>query len=259
MKNEDKRKISEIIFLIIAVLCFISGIALLMQNNGTIFFLIMILLGFIFIALAYMIHNKLWKKIPKWIRVGIVTCFSIMMGIFIFVEGLILTQINARGEENLDYIIVLGALVREDGPSSILKARLDAAVDYLEENPNTKCIVSGGQGKNEPYSEAEGMRRYLVKEGIDESRIIIEDKSTNTVENIQNSMKLIEKENPRVGIVTSNFHVYRGVGIAKKQGLTDVCGIAGDVHPVYLPVNMFREFFGVVKDTVLGNMTCMVN
>lgn len=254
MKKFNKRKISEIILLIIAFLCLVSGIVLFMQNYGTIFFMIWILLGVIFIALAYMIHNKLWKRIPKWIRVGIVTCFSIMMGFFIFVEALILTQINAKGEDNLDYIIVLGALVRQDGPSSILKARLNAAVDYLEKNPDTICIVSGGQGKNEPYPEAEGMRRYLVKKGIDESRIIKEDKSVNTVQNIQNSMKLIEKENPQVGIVTSNFHVYRGVNIAKKQGLTDVCGIAGNVVPFYLPTNLFREFFGVVKDTIMGNM-----
>ena len=119
MKKFNKRKISEIILLIIAFLCLVSGIVLFMQNYGTIFFMIWILLGVIFIALAYMIHNKLWKRIPKWIRVGIVTCFSIMMGIFIFVEALILTQINAKGEDNLDYIIVLGALVRQDGPSSI--------------------------------------------------------------------------------------------------------------------------------------------
>ena len=114
--------------------------------------------------------------------------------------------------------------------------------------------MSGGQGKNEPYPEAEGMRRYLVKKGIDESRIIKEDKSVNTVQNIQNSMKLIEKENPQVGNVSSNFQVYRGVNIAKKQGLTDVCGIAGNVEPFYLPTNLFREFFGVVKDTIMGNM-----
>ena len=254
MKKISKRKIAELFLWIVAALCFISGIVLFLHNYGTAFFAVWITLGVFFIALAYMVRRRLWKKIPKWIRVIVISCFTILITVFVLVEGLILTQINAKGKKDLDYIIVLGALVREEGPSSILRARLDAAIDYLEDNPNTICIVSGGQGVNEPFSEAEGMRRYLVENGIDESKIVIEDKSFKTIENIQNSMKLMDKENPKVGIVTSNFHVYRGMKIAKKQGLSDVCGIAGNVVPLYLPTNMFREFFGVVKDTIKGNM-----
>lgn len=76
----------------------------------------------------------------------------------------------------------------------------------------------------------------------------------NTIQNITNSKALMEGENPKVGIVTSKFHVYRAVKIAKKQGLSDACGIAGYVVPSYMPTNMFREFFGVIKDTLQGNM-----
>ena len=98
------------------------------------------------------------------------------------------------------------------------------------------------------------MRRYLAEHGVDEARILMEPDSFNTIQNIQNSMKLIEKEKPSVGIVTSNFHVFRACRIAQKQGLEDVDGLAGYVVPAYMPQNMFREFFGIVKDWLVGNM-----
>lgn len=85
---------------------------------------------------------------------------------FAVIEACIASRINSKGEDNLDYIIVLGAMIREDGPSSILKARLDSAIEYLDGNPGTKCIVSGGQGYDEPCSEAEGMRKYLVEKAL---------------------------------------------------------------------------------------------
>ncbi|MFR6589470.1 MAG: YdcF family protein [Gallintestinimicrobium sp.] len=74
------------------------------------------------------------------------------------------------------------------------------------------CVLSGGQGSNEPVSEAQGMYDDLVKKGIDPKRLILEDQSTNTVENLRFSRKLIPREVQKVGIVTSNFHVYRACG-----------------------------------------------
>ena len=77
--------------------------------------------------------------------------------------------------------------MRESGPRAALKYRLDEAVEYLEDNPKTICIVSGGQGANEPYSEAEGMAQYLKEQGIAASRILLEDKSLNTEQNMEYS------------------------------------------------------------------------
>ena len=102
--------------------------------------------------------------------------------------GMILGDFSAKGSQKLDYIIVLGAQVRENGPSVVLKYRLDTAIMYLEENPDTICIVSGGQGKNEPFSEAHGMATYMVQNGVASDRILIEDQSTNTIENIQQAI-----------------------------------------------------------------------
>lgn len=114
--------------------------------------------------------------------------------------------------------------------------------------------MTGGQGANEPFTEAEGMRDYLVNIGIDESRIILEPRALNTQQNIAYSKALMDSPEASVGIVTNNFHVFRGVGLAKKQGLTDTCGIAAPSNPLYLPNNVLREYFGITKDFLAGNL-----
>ena len=90
------------------------------------------------------------------------------------------------------------------------------------------------------------MADYLKKNGISEKRIILETKSLTTEQNISNSMELMEKD-ASVGIVTNNFHMFRAIQIAKKQGLKKVCGIAAESTRLYLPNNMLREFFAMVK------------
>lgn len=254
VKKWNKRFIFISIFVLLAIACILYGIRVMWLGYGTSFFLIWMILAAALLFIAFAIYKQLWKWFPKWLRRTIVIVVSICIALFVFVEGCILSAVNAQGEKDLDYVIVLGAMVKEDGPSSILAARLNAAVRYLEENERTKVIVSGGQGENEPWSEAEGMKRYLVEKGIEEERIILEPDSFNTIQNISNSKKLMGDENASVGIVTSNFHVFRACAIARKQGLKNVSGIAGYVVPFYMPQNMFREFFGIVKDTLAGNM-----
>ena len=137
----------------------------------------------------------------------------------------------------------------------VLQYRLDAAADYLAANGNTKCIVSGGQGFNEPHPEADVVGDYLEAHGVDASRITREDAALSTVENIENSMKLIGSPDARVGIVTNDFHVFRGVGIARKAGLVNVCGIAAPSNRWYLPNNLLREALCIAKDFVQGKLS----
>lgn len=188
----------------------------------------------------------------KTLRKAILVVISVGMIIFLNVEGLILSGFFEKGQENLDYIIVLGAQMKAGGPSNILKARLDKAIDYLEENPDTMVIVSGGQGSDEPISEAEGMKNYLVQNGIGEERILMEDRSVNTNQNLKFSSEYINIEEDTVGIVTSNFHIYRSVKLAKKQGYENVCGIAAKSHNFLLPTNMLREFACIVYYGIQG-------
>ena len=151
-----------------------------------------------------------------------------------------------KGEDGLDYIVVLGAQMRQNGPSVVLQYRLDEAIKYLNDNPDTICIVSGGQGYNEPCTEAQGMAEYLEKKGVPKVRILMETESTTTAQNISNSMQYI-REGATVGIVTNNFHMFRALQIAKQQGLTQVCGIAAKSKALYLPNNMLREYLAEIK------------
>ncbi|MCQ2609392.1 MAG: YdcF family protein, partial [Lachnospiraceae bacterium] len=169
--------------------------------------------------------------------------------IFIIVECIIIKEFVKEGKKNLDAIIVLGAQVYEDSPSVVLKYRLDKAIEYLTNNKNTICIVSGGKGYNEKYPEAIIMQKYMIENGIKDDRVLIEDKSKNTEENIKNSMQNID-EDKLVGIVTNNFYIYRALQIAKKVGLKDVYGVVAKSDYITLPNNLLREFFAVIKESL---------
>ncbi len=144
--------------------------------------------------------------------------------------------------------------MKSGGPSKALQYRLDEAIRYLEENPDTQVIVSGGQGPDEHISEAQGMYDYLVEKGIDPSRITKEDKSVNTFQNLTFSAEFLDEANDSVGVVSNNFHVFRAEKIAQKAGYTDVHGISAKGEPFLQLNNMMREFFGVMKDFLCGNM-----
>lgn len=239
---------------ILGGLCLVYCLALFLAGGyGTKFFLIWGLLGMVLLFWAKY-GNRMREHLSKRIQKVALLLISVGLLLFIIVESCILSGFFAKGKESLDYIIVLGAQIKEDGPSYVLQKRLDAAYDYLENNPDTIVIVSGGQGSNEPTTEAQGMHDYLVGRGIAPERILMEDASRNTSENIRYSMQLFDAENSSVGIVTNNFHVFRGVHLAEAEGCKEVFGIAAGSHPLYLPNNMLREFFGMVKDFLAGNL-----
>ena len=170
--------------------------------------------------------------------------------LFLVMEGLIVSQMFARGEKNLDYILVLGAQVRGDNVSRALADRLITAQQYLEENPDTKAVLSGGQGPGENLTEAQAMYDWLTERGIDGDRLIREDKSTSTWENMNCSKVLIpaDASDITIGIVTNNFHVYRGVMLAKCSGFSKACGIAAESHSLLQLHFLVREGIALAKD-----------
>lgn len=245
----------KIILIAAGVLLILYGAAVAAIGSGTGFFLVWVFLGALCILAGILSASGVTARIPAAIRYVFLAVLLAGALILCVCTALIATRFAEKGEKGLDYLIVPGAQVREDGPSAVLAFRLDAAAAYLKENEDTLCIVSGGKGYNEPLSEAEGMKRYLEENGIDPRRIIMEDRSSNTTENIAFSMELMEDPgSARIGIVTNNFHLFRAMAIAQKAGIKDVKGIAAGSSPLYLPNNVLRECLGILKDKLYGNL-----
>lgn len=162
----------------------------------------------------------------KKIRLLLIILVSLGLAYAIFVYSLIYSEANATPAKGADTLIVLGAKVNGDPakPSPVLLERLTTALTYLEANPKTKVVVSGGQGADESQSEASVMSDYFIAQGIERNRIIREDDSTRTMENLMNT-----KEKIGLGqtvIVSNDFHMYRALMLARRIGIENAEGLA---------------------------------
>ena len=179
----------------------------------------------------------------------------ILMGLasFIIIEGLIFIEGNKEATNKVDYVIILGARLYGDIPSPALRERLIVAKDYLVDNEDVKVIVTGGQGEDELIPEAEAMAKYLVNNGIEENRIIIEDQSTSTFENLQFSVDIIKhidnQEDLEVLIVTNKYHLFRAKFIAKRLGMVPY-GLPAKIPPTIIVQSYIREYFAVIKSVI---------
>lgn len=253
--ESGKGKILQTIALIFGIIFILYFLCIeFFTGHGTNFYYIWLFMGVLLLLYWFAGYMGWLEVVPIWIRRSGLICFWLGLFSFLVVEIMIISGFDEKGKPDLDYMIVLGAQLKTSGPSKVLQMRLDKAYDYLVENPHTKVIVSGGQGNNEPDTEAQGMFDYLVALGVPKERIIKEDKSYNTIQNILYSSEFLDKEENSVGIVSNNFHIFRAVSIAKANGYKEVCGIAAPSYAFLQPNNMFREFFGVVKDFLFGNM-----
>lgn len=184
------------------------------------------------------------------------TAAGVIIGIpwilFAIVLILIFSAVVVPVTKDIPYIIVLGAQVRGTKITQSLERRLVKALQYLKDNPQTSVIVSGGQGKYEDISEASAMAKYLQDHGIGKERVIIEDQSTSTRENLENSSRFIKDLNQPVGIVTNNFHMYRALQIAKQLQYRQIYALPASSNPILLPNYLVREFFGILYTVVFA-------
>lgn len=245
MEKRSRRR--SLLLLLLAACCVLYGIKVFLAGSGTAFFVVWLFLGLGFAGLSFAVRRGLLKKLPRSVKILCCVILCICLLFFCVAEGFILSCYFSQAPENLDVIIVLGAQVYESGPSPILNCRLWKALQYLLENPETKCIVSGGQGYNEPFPEAIGMQRYLTENGIEPERILLEPESQTTRENLEFSRRLLPEEGSSVGIVTNNFHVFRSLQTAKRAGFDNVYGIAAYSPIGFIPNNLLREFFALIK------------
>lgn len=239
-----------ILCLILAAVLMLPGVALLvlpihMQMTGVV---LLLLAGAI--ALCGILNQK-----EKF------TTFSAMLtmlaagSLVVLMAGMNLITCSGATDwgraKEADYAVVLGAAVKEDGNASrIMRQRLRAALQFMEENPEAYVILSGGQGEDEPTTEAECMYRTILEMGADESRLIQEGNSFNTRENLLNSMDIINSrggtEKP-IALVTSEFHQRRAAYIANGLSI-ETCAVSAHTDQWFYRVNYtLREVFAFVK------------
>ncbi|WP_020615525.1 YdcF family protein [Paenibacillus daejeonensis] len=203
------------------------------------------------IILALWVRHLGYQLLAKLMGLSIVT---FLLSVLV-VSGLILKEANANDQlEAVQFAVVLGAGLEGEQVSKTLKRRLDSAIEVLQTNSHLQVVVSGGKSLGASISEAEAMSRYLVSEGISTERIILEDTSTNTEENLSFSKSIIAHEiddsgMPTIAIITSDYHMLRAKMIAKQLHLEPV-GVSSKT-PTTIRINyMLREYFAVIKTWV---------
>ncbi len=256
----------KIILFVITALCGILSLSFLFTmlcgivNAGNIIGLICCLIV-IFTILLYLKYNK-YKAVRLFSRIvaicgGICGGYALIISMFIFSAVLntpqTALQTGSEGIYEPHTVIVLGCKTIDGNPSVMLKARLDTAIEYLNENPQAVCVVTGGQGSDEIEPEAVTMERYMITKGINKSRIYTETNSTNTKENLMFSKEIIKEQNlpADVVIVSEIYHVYRGVRNAEKNGL-NACSLPAPTNtPWAVPSYWVREIFAVTRDYIV--------
>lgn len=256
------------IAIIVSILVIISNIVLMKKEGFTWKNMLGIILG-IFLIVSTLIPDIIYNYIHRTNIIDIFNEKGIGLYIYTFIETFIYTSItylecillgtiilSVKAARKIpiydkDYIIILGCMIKKDGTlTPLLKSRVDRAIAFAKmqkdnTNKSITFIPSGGKGSDEIISEAEAIKKYLIKKGIKQSSIIIEDKSTNTYENIRNSYKLIKDKNKKIAFSTTNYHVFRAGIIATDQNIK-IEGI-GSKTKSYFWINAFiREFIATL-------------
>lgn len=151
-------------------------------------------------------------------------------------------------------VVVLGCKVKGTTPSLMLIRRLETAKQYLTAHPEVQCIVTGGQGSGEDIPEGQAMQTWLVEHGISSDRVLVEDRSRDTQENLRNAAAILAENDlpPEIVLVTDGFHTYRAQLLAKKEGLTAYTYPA-KTRPLFVPTYWVREWMALFQLYVFGH------
>ena len=212
------------------------------------------------LLLLYVIfHNTVnrWTEagIGRWLRYGFI--FGCLFVAVTFVGQLLMMRQAAKQvpDAGHDAVVILGAgLVYGDRLSLTLAARLDKALIYIEENPHTVVVVTGGQGPDEAVTEASAMAAYLIRQGVSPERILREDQSTSTKENFLFAKTLLDdyfagssrEDHYSVVYVTNDFHILRSGYYASQAGFADAEGFACKSLVYMLPQFYMREYLALM-------------
>lgn len=211
--------------------------------------------------LMYLITAGLWiyalfhRQIDVFCATGLGRGLKILffcgMGLFaVLLAFVTISGYTDPPDGNEKAIVVLGAGLRKDVPSDLLKRRLEKAYEYYQEHPDLLVVVTGGQGNGETIPEGMAMARYLIDKGIPQEQIIIEDKSTSTEENLLFAAQLLEQrgisQSEPIVVVSNAFHCYRARQYAQMVGFSDVDTLAASISFSSVMPCYFREVFAVL-------------
>ena len=217
-------------------------------------------LGMLFFGCLFLwgvFQNKLIEKstVHKWARALrglLITGYAVLVLLFSFESVLLVDAINATPPTDAT-LIILGCSVNGEDASQMLRLRIDAAEKFMKENPESKAVLSGGQGPGEDITEALCMYRELTARGISPDRLYMEEHSTSTRENIAFSKEIILRKNlnTKVAVVSNNFHLYRASLSVKAAGLEFYSVSAFTPYPL-LGTYVMREYMGILAQWIAG-------
>ena len=197
------------------------------------------------------------RRAPRWLTALAALMAAVLLA-FAGLFGAVLYGSYDHIQGDPQAMVVLGCRVMPEGhPSILLQDRLDAALDYWEAHPEVTVVVSGGQGSNEPTSEARCMADYLMDGGVPEDQILLEDRSHNTKENLLYSKELlaaegIQVEHADVLVVSNGFHLTRTRMLAERFGYGEVSTLAAPTTHIPSRIQMYiREPLALVKSFLL--------
>ena len=231
----------KIILFTLGILSLVNVVLLFMVSNFTIGFLLQAIISVFIIVYAIFL-----KRIPKKIHIttGILCLFPVVFVIFLFIYG---NVSNADYDE--DVVIVLGAGIIGENVTRPLANRLNTALSYWQRNPEAYIIVCGGLGNRALITEAEAMARFLTARGVPRERILLEDRSTSTYENLVFAKEILNEhfqDGFRSVLVTNDFHIFRAVHTARNIGI-NVNRIGAYTSWYTWPVNYLREMLAVIN------------
>lgn len=240
------------------IVLFLGPMSVRIVNIGNLFGL-----GCSVLLLCYVIFHKQVHALIGKIRSAAagrillaVLAVCVILGVLycLFLSGLMLRAAYRKPQEKPQAVIVLGCKVRGTTPSLMLSRRIRAAYDKLNADPALIAVVSGGKGDNEDISEAECMANELTRMGIAPERILLENQSTSTSENLRFSKELLD-QNGITGnllIATDVYHEYRAQILAEKEGLPECYAAPAHTSWYLVPTYWVREWFGLSHAFVFG-------
>lgn len=183
--------------------------------------------------------------------IGMYLKYIVLFGLvcFMFLSAYVLSFARTTVSYKEDAIIVLGCGLNSDGtPSHTLENRLDGCVEYCRQNPDCFIVVTGAVSRFGNMTEGAAMKKYLVDKGIDADHILVDEKATNTKENFEYSLQLLENVGlgeKNICFVTNSFHIFRGSQYAKLAGFENIKALSVKTdRAVFLPA-VIREVCAV--------------